>query len=156
MSEAWIDGQGVAFADYRKHVPERASDFPRIKLVRLPNARAAYIHLLGPGWDARCQMCGRELGRWGIRAELHHIMGGAGRSDVPTNWTMLCDGGTGCHAMVKPQKSMLRIVLAAKCLTDREHTDWVELARLYGSHLPEPEWPASWAALREAHLGERG
>lgn len=50
---------------------------------------------------------------------------------------------------------MLRIVLAAKWLTDKEHTDWVALANLRGNHLPEPEWPGSWAAIRATHIGAK-
>lgn len=155
MPERWIDGKGVLFADYRKHLPKLASDFPEVKLVRRPDVRTAYIAALGERWDARCQMCGKELGRWGVRAELHHVVGGARRSDVFYNLLMLCNGATGCHQMVQHQSSMLRIVLAAKCLTDREHTDWVQLAILRGSHLPGPRWPASWWAIREAYLGKR-
>ncbi len=161
MNEQWIDGQDVAFSDHRKHLPELASDFPKPKLIRLPDIRMRYLDLLDQNegfyfWDVRCQICGKELGAWGVRAELHHIVGGARRSDVWTNLIFLCNGSTGCHQMVQHQQSMLRIVLAAKCLTDPEYTDWIAMALLRGSHLPEPEWPASWRAMREGHLRKRG
>ncbi len=151
MSETWIDGKGVAFSDHRKHLPELARDFPTPTIDRDIEAATMYRRRF-----SYCQLCGKTLRQWDVRAELHHIFGGPRRSDVWTNLMTLCNGSTGCHQMIQHQKSMLRIVLAAKCMTDPEYTDWVALALLRGSHLPEPEWPASWRAARESHLGKRG
>jgi hypothetical protein len=47
----------------------------------------------------RCAVCHWPAKRWGRRLELHHIVGGAGRKDLPdgANWLCLCGR---CHTAV--------------------------------------------------------
>lgn len=126
-----IDGQGIEFAGYRDLLPARAADFPPRQIVRdksiLTDYRWAHDH---------CQLCGRNFRRGHMRAELHHIIGGGGRSDEPCNLIMLCNGYHGCHGKVHGNLSG---ILYAKWKTDCENTDWVRLAILYGAFLPEPK-----------------
>jgi hypothetical protein len=71
---------------------------------------------------------------------VHHIIGGAGRSDEETNLLRL--GGPfecGCHD--ESWSVMLPLSLWAKWKTDRENLDWARLAVLLGHHLPEPKPP---------------
>lgn len=131
MRDPLIDGRGVPFAVYPKHLPTLASDFPKMGVVHDLPAMKSYR------WShSHCQCCGRDLTRDGVKAELHHIIGGAGRSDEPCNLIMLCDGYHGCHGKVHGQ---LSAVLYAKWKTDRANTDWVRLAILYGKFLPIPK-----------------
>jgi len=131
MKNDLIDGNSVAFADYRDHLPARAADFPPREIVRRLSALKSY------GWQHDlCQWCGRDLSEYGVKAELHHIIGGGGRSDEPCNLIMLCNGYHGCHGKVHGNLSG---IMYAKWKTDRSNTDWVRLAILYGAFLPEPK-----------------
>ena len=44
----------------------------------------------------RCAVCHWPAERWGRHLELHHIVGGAGRKDLPcgSNWVCICNR---CH-----------------------------------------------------------
>jgi len=131
-----IDGLGVRFRDYRSLLPECAADFPRARIVRCPRTVESYRY----NW-LRCQVCGLSLPLT-RDGEVHHIIGGAGRSDEEAN--LLRVGGAfecGCHD--ESWSVMLPAALWAKQRTDQENTDWVRLAVLLGHFLPEPK-PPSW------------
>lgn len=147
IDQDWIDGRGIAFADYRKRLPKRTADFPKAGIIRdgdlLRSYRSRFTH---------CQLCGIPLRKWDVKPELHHIVGGVGRSDEAANLILLCDGFDGCHSKVQGAPDMLPIVLAAKCLTDRDNADWLRLAVLAGKFLPKPRWPLFWKRIREKNL----
>lgn len=42
----------------------------------------------------RCAVCYWPLGRRGRTMEIHHIVGGPGRKDIPENWLLTCSR---CH-----------------------------------------------------------
>lgn len=42
----------------------------------------------------RCAICHWPMDRKGRWMELHHIVGGAGRKDIPENWCLCCNR---CH-----------------------------------------------------------
>jgi 5-methylcytosine-specific restriction endonuclease McrA len=127
MSEMF-DGQGLAFADYRRKLPERAADFPRAPIRRDDLMRT----MCRFDWD-HCQMCACKL-RKTASGDVHHIIGGAGRSDEETNLLRLCRD---CHD--ESWSVMLPQALYVKWKTDRENLSWVRLALLYGKFLPIPK-----------------
>lgn len=45
----------------------------------------------------RCAVCHWPMERRGRWLEVHHIVGGAGRRDIPENWCLLCNR---CHKAV--------------------------------------------------------
>jgi len=78
--------------------------------------------------------CGRRPVGSGLdRLELHHVIGGTkGRSDERTNLIMLCRD---CHEQVAT--AGLGAILGMKWSIDRQGTDWVRLAVLRRSFLPD-------------------
>lgn len=126
--ETMIDGKGVAYSEYRRKLPQRSADFPRAELRRKFEVLVAYRRK----WD-QCQMCGKPLREiWA--GDVHHIIGGAGRSDEPSNLLRLC---IGCHD--ESWSVILPAALYAKWQTDRKNLSWVRLAILYGRFLPQPK-----------------
>lgn len=130
MNDPMFDKHGLSFAEHRRKLPERASDFPRIQQHRHSTTVLDYRY----SWVV-CQVCGLPLT---IRqGDTHHIIGGAGRSDEKTNLLRLCNSFSGCHD--ESWSVMLPWALWAKWKTDRKNLSWVRLAQLYGSFLPEPK-----------------
>lgn len=138
MCGDFIDGQGVAFSEYRKHLPKRAADFSAADRVRDANLGYRYHWL----WR-HCQSCGRRYRDW-VPLEMHHLTGGTkGRSDELTNVIMLCamlpDGRIGCHRRYGAgSEEDFAFLLWRKWVTDRWNISWVRLAILRGRFLPEP------------------
>lgn len=130
---ALIDGRSVPFAEYRSQLPKRAADFPRANIVRCPRTVQSYRF----NW-LKCQICGLPLTT--RHGDVHHIVGGAGRSDEACNLLRLCNSFSGCHD--ESWSVMLPQALWAKWRTNRENLDWVRLAVLLGHFLPEPKPPA--------------
>ncbi len=129
---AYLDCNGIPFTEYRKHLPKLASDFPRPKRVKDAEL-LRYYH----GEHDRCQVCGR-MPYWGVQLECHHITGGSkGRSDERTNIIMLCNGWQGCHNRVQSSVALFGDVLWWKWKSTPEEVDWVRLALLHGSFLPD-------------------
>ena len=123
-----VDGKGVAFADYSRKLPERAADFPRSRVHVDFKLRTAYR------WDwGDCQMCGCQM-RKVAYGDVHHIIGGAGKSDERTNLLRVCRP---CHD--ESWSLILPAALYAKWKTDAANLSWVRLAVLYGRFLPEPK-----------------
>ncbi len=133
MSEKFLDANGISFADYRHFLPLRTFHFPKMHCVK----NAELLRELHELWDC-CQVCGRKADST-TRLELHHIVGAAGRSDERTNLIMLCSEGPdqGCHAEAHGGKLSLGNILWAKWYADRSNVDWVRLAVLRGSFLPD-------------------
>lgn len=52
-------------------------------------SRSDYVMLKG-----RCAICHWPIDRRGRHVELHHIVGGPGRKDIPENWLVTCSR---CH-----------------------------------------------------------
>jgi len=101
----------------------------------------------------RCAVChwpARRQGRW---LELHHIVGGPGRKDVPENWIALC---CRCHRAVHdklPDVGELPkgAVVSAKWEEDGEF-DLAILAKLKRRHaLPYDPEPVPDVFLSERH-----
>lgn len=124
------DGRGVRLGDCRKLLPRRAADWPSPNIVRYRGVVADYRRR----WQF-CQVC--EVPLTSAQCDVHHIVGGAGRSDERCNLLRLC---TGCHD--ESWSAMLPVSLWAKWRTDRQALGWVRLAVLLGHHLPEPRPPA--------------
>lgn len=74
-----------------------------------------------------CALCSRPT--WQAGTELHHIVGGAMRSDEYANFLMLCRA---CHSEIQSQPEAYPKVWLAKWRVDREHTDWRRLIELLG------------------------
>jgi hypothetical protein len=115
---------GVAFAEYKRHLPTRTADFPSADIVRAPD-RVSYYRQQNP----LCSFCEAP------RAEVHHIIGGAGRSDEWCNFLSVCRR---CHGQIVGRAGLAK-VLFAKWSDDPLATDWVRLAILYRQFLPRPE-----------------
>lgn len=71
-----------------------------------------------------CALCRKQ-----VETELHHIIGGAGRSDEYCNFLMLCHA---CHMEIQSQPADYPRVWKAKWQVDREHCDWRRLIELLG------------------------
>lgn len=130
MSEDFKDGNGVAFADYRDMLPNRASDFLKAHVVK--NKRL--LGVLHQEWKC-CIVCGSRRS-----LNLHHIAHGAcGRSDERTNLAMLCSHGPdkGCHSDVHGGTVSLGRLLYYRWCAERESVDWVRLAILFRHFLPD-------------------
>lgn len=127
----YADKNGVLVDDLPRILP-RPSDthlWPPANIVRDLEIVIAYR-----GEHQHCQLCGAAF-QWDVRKELHHIIGGAGRSDERCNLIVLCNGYHGCHGEVHGN---LPLILWAKWLTNKEDTDWVRLAVLARKFLPVP------------------
>ena len=123
-----VDGDRVLFNEYRKHLPTLAADFPPAKIVR--DKIVVIDHRYK--WSGVCQMCGFPLRH--AQGDVHHIIGGAGRSDEPTNLLRLCSV---CHD--ESWSVILPECLWFKWATDPRNLSWVRLAVLYGRFLPDPK-----------------
>ena len=109
----------------------------------------------------RCAVCHWPAERWGRRLELHHIVGGAGRKDLPcgSNWASLCSR---CHhalhaARIPGYPDLTKgAVLTAKIEQDGE-VDTAKLAALkHRKCLPydQCEIPEEYLADRHRRGGE--
>lgn len=135
MTDDHTDGQGRSFVGYRDTLPALASDFPHDKPTRDHVGLVAFrgLHIAGFCWA-----CGR--GYYHVnKLDLHHIVGGAGRSDERTNFSMLCGGFTpdACHAKANTDELPMGFILYRKWQLDPDGTDWRRLAILRGSFLPD-------------------
>ena len=123
----FLDRDGIAFADYRKHLPASSHDFGKIKTIKDSEVLAWFHRTFHV-----CFACGRK--RREIKLEAHHIFGGSkGRSDEATNLAMLCFP---CHENVNTRLLPIGMVLWRKWVHDRENTSWPRLALLRRSFLP--------------------
>jgi hypothetical protein len=122
----WIDGNDVAFNEYRQLLPRLASDFPLPNRVKDQDVLSAYR----AEFDY-CQVCGRsDLG-----IEVHHIIGGTkGRSDERTNLISL---EPALHERVKTSELPQGLIMWCKWRIDPSGTDWVRLAILNRAFLPD-------------------
>ena len=121
MAERFLDALGVPFDAVK--VPDK---YASVKIVKDPKAQKQYK----AEWD-HCQICGRR-GDW----ELHHLVGGARRSDELTNFLVLCGFGR-CHELAQHSPNWAGVLLFMKWYTDTEHIVWQRLTELKGSRLPE-------------------
>jgi hypothetical protein len=121
----FVDGKGVSYHQYRRHLPARARDFPDPERVDDPERTMRYREQMG-----RCQITGDRAGP----IDVHHIIGGTkGRSDEWTNLILL---RRDWHEKANTNELSLGVILWLKWSTDREHTDWVRLAILRRAFLP--------------------
>lgn len=130
-----MDRHGIAFGDYRDHLPRLASDFPPPGRIKAPDTITDY-RLAFP----YCQVCGLSGRR--TNCHCHHIMHGmVGRCDSRTNLIILCSRGPdqGCHSDAHGGVITLGHLLYRKWSLDKAGTDWVRLALLRGSFLPDLE-----------------
>lgn len=143
MAKKYADKNSIAFADYRAFLPLKIFHWPKMRIVKSPKLLAE----LHEEWD-HCQACGRKFGPHynasgpGWRAmQIHHIIGAAGRSDERTNLIGLCICGAGseagCHAEAHGGNLPLGRVLYLKWKSDPAGVDWIRLAILRGSFLPD-------------------
>lgn len=144
MSEKYLDCNGIPFADYRRELPIQVFHFPKANIIKSPEL----LQELHNEWDC-CQVCGRRAGLWTkwdagpqenwVSLHLHHVIGAAGRSDERCNLLALCSEGPdqGCHAEAHGGKLPLGKILYHKWKADPDGIDWIRLAVLRGSFLPE-------------------
>ena len=129
-----VDGCGVPFSKYREHLPKSCHDFPDPERVKEPKL----LERLHREWRY-CMGCWRRRLASG-RLELHHIVGGTkGRSDEACNLMMLCSDR--CHPNVNTEAMPLGLLLVLRWYAERETTDWVRLAILRRSFLPDLDFP---------------
>ena len=126
---------GVRFLETHLWLPKRVKDWPQVRVVRSgPDNPVINDFRLPFGAWPSCWICGPEK----LGLEVHHIFGGAHRSDEFTNLTLLCPK---CHRHVQSDPKLLPLVLLEKWNHDRMHTSWVRLCQLHGRHwdfeLPE-------------------
>lgn len=134
MSKKYRDCNNIPFSQYREHLPLKLFYWPRMNCVKSP----ALLRELHEEWDF-CHNCSRKAAP-GVYLHLHHIFGGmAGRSDERCNLICLHSTGPdqGCHAEAHGGSLPLGRVLYLKWLHDPTGVDWVRLAVLRGSFLPE-------------------
>jgi 5-methylcytosine-specific restriction endonuclease McrA len=126
LKEGYADSHGIMFHEYRLWLPELASDWPSVRRVDSP-------HVLG---------CISRLECWACRyisftnpCDLHHLVGGTkGRSDERCNLMPLCRE---CHDKANTKELPLGRLMWLLWVHDRWGTDWVRLALLKRSHLPD-------------------
>ena len=123
MSNRFLDGLGLAFDE--AILPGR---YASIKIVSNRKAQQEYRS----EWD-HCQLCGCRGD-----LDLHHIIGGARRSDERTNFLMVCHSG-GCHDTIQNSPDWLAVALYARWWLDREYLSWQRLTDLKGLCLPKPK-----------------
>ena len=70
----------------------------------------------------RCAVCHWEASRYGRRLEIHHIVGGAGRKDLPSgaNFLLLCGR---CHHAVHAKLPVLGELPKGSILAAKEEED---------------------------------
>ena len=127
--EKFVDGRGVALADYRLHLPRRVADWPVPERVRQWTF----------GFDCRwrwgnCFVCGESSRRASL--EVHHLFAGRhGKSDELCAAVMLCGPH---HREYGPQSDLnVGLLLWRHWMIDCETTDWVRCAVLRRRHLPD-------------------
>lgn len=126
----YTDGKGIAFNHYREHLPTRAADFPRRRAIRDRDVMSSFHQ----AWDF-CFVTGVKRGAFGVKLEAHHLFSGtAGRSDETCNLIMLDHK---IHEQVKTAKVPLGLLLWCKWRLDRDNMDWIRMAVLRGSFLPD-------------------
>ena len=147
--QTYIDGNGVAFADHRLHLPKLAKDFWPPCHQRIPRV----LEEFHATWD-HCFACGRPR-KHVRRLEAHHIIGGIkGRSDEPCNLMMLCeDWEHSCHRQANSVLLPKGVLLWRKWSVDPENTDWVRLAILHRQFLPDIEYVQEIAMTYNQHRG---
>jgi 5-methylcytosine-specific restriction endonuclease McrA len=111
----------VPFLAAATYVPPRVALWPRSNVVR--------DHRVGDFYrDAcpmrRCPLCGIPTA-----LELHHIFGGAVRSDELTNFIWLCGA---CHELVQSRPAYYPVVLRAKWVNERHLVSWPRMLYLRG------------------------
>lgn len=134
MSEKFLDKNGIPFSQYREHLPFQIFHWPKMNYVK----NAELLRELHAEWDC-CAACGRKAGP-GVYLHLHHICGGlAGQSDERCNLIMLDSQGPdqGCHAEAHGGSLPLGKILYHKWQSDPDGVDWIRLAVLRGSFLPD-------------------
>lgn len=120
------DSHLIPFSEYRKYLPARAADFPPPNRIKDPDLLSA-IHASFP----ICMACRAAR----CKIEVHHIIGGTkGRSDERTNLITLCHD---CHDQVNTAAMPLGFILWLKWCSDGGSIDWVRLAILRRSFLPD-------------------
>lgn len=131
LTERYADSKGVPFDEYRFHLPDRVSEWP--KVVRVDDDSVEQkMH----GWYSKCWNCGAwRVFEWQDDMQTHHVVGGTrGRSDEYTNIAVLC---ARCHGNANTAALPMGHILYIKWKHDRQHTDWVRLALLHRQHLPD-------------------
>jgi hypothetical protein len=126
--ELYEDCHGVRFCEIRSHLPARVKDWPKLRIVRDSEVLRIFRMLVGGG---SCPLCKRNYWQF-CREEIHHICGGAARSDEFCNLLSVCSD---CHAEIQSDVRQTARVWLAKWTVDRQHTNWVRLVRLAG------KWP---------------
>jgi hypothetical protein len=91
----------------------------------------------------RCAVCHWPIERRGRTLEIHHIVGGAGRIDIPENWLLACGR---CHRAIHdklPEYGELPkgAVLAAKFEEDGEFDPSILAALKHRKSLPYEPCP---------------
>lgn len=88
-----------------------------------------------------CHCCGAYEGHQDedgfiVRCEVHHMIGGSGRSDERCNLIMLCQS---CHGTNRVTGGPIPLALAVwlKWRATPLECDWVQLARLNRAYLPD-------------------
>jgi hypothetical protein len=96
-----------------------------LRAVKRPSVQDQYRVMFDGEPCALCQQPNWKTGG----TELHHLVGGAMRSDEFCNFIMLCRA---CHSEIQSQPADYPRVWLAKWRVDREHTDWRRLIELLG------------------------
>lgn len=99
----------------------------------------------------RCAVCHWPIERRGRTLEIHHIVGGAGRKDIPENWLLLCRRCHRCiHDRVQGEPDLPRgAVLAAKWEEDGYFDPSVLAALKHRKGLPYEPCPIPQTFLEE-------
>lgn len=123
------DSKGLGIDDYHQLIPGRIGE-QKIGKIK---SREALQEYADANW--RCLICGAVN-----RLEIHHIIGGYGRSDELTNLLMLCSDchGTSRYSGAPPP---LGKCLFAKWWYQQMQVDWARLAVLRARHLPDLDPP---------------
>ena len=138
------DRSGHTVQTVRKSLPIRTADFPSAEIIRHKQAMRTYRLLF-----THCQVCEIELGRWGVRAEVHHIIGGAGRSDEFPNLILLCNGFTGCHAKAHGAEIKLAYDNESEHASPLEGKSESEIIAFVKKDLGEKDFKKWYAARRK-------
>jgi hypothetical protein len=126
--ELYEDAHGVRFCEIRSHLPARVKDWPKLRTVK--DHEVIRIHKMFYQGTA-CPLCNGDY--WACsRAETHHLVCGAARSDEFCNLIELCSD---CHAEVQSDPKQTARVWLAKWTVDKQHCDWRRLVWLSG------KWP---------------
>ena len=120
------DCHGIYFHEAHLWLPNKVRDWPQVRIVRDSKDYPILDEFrTRSGFWLPCWLCDKP----DLPNQIHHIVGGAHRSDEFTNLTLLCSA---CHRQVQSQPKELPRVLLAKWTHDRMNTSWVRLMALYG------------------------